>query len=228
LDLVRKIVGTGAIRCLTVHCRTRNQRMREPATVERLTSIVKLCRELDPELAVIQNGDCTGRDAAIGVRALTGCDSVMIATAAESNLSCFRTGQLADANSELIPKYAKLAYYLDNQWGNAKHCLAQFKSPPSVAPPGANKSAKKIFRDILAKAKTYDDLSACFDGVEGGEEVLKEIKAILEGREGLPAIDTTLASEELPDTFTIPSSLPGATSPHIVETEPLAPTLLAV
>lgn len=72
LSLVRKIVETRAVRCLTVHCRTRNMRMNERAKVERLTSIVKLCRELDPDLAVIQNGDCTGRHAARDVRALTG------------------------------------------------------------------------------------------------------------------------------------------------------------
>lgn len=72
LSLVRKIVETGAVRSLTVHCRTRNMRMTERAKVERLTSVVKLCRELDPQLAVVQNGDCVGRDAAVAVRELTG------------------------------------------------------------------------------------------------------------------------------------------------------------
>lgn len=32
----------------------------------------------------------------------------MIATAAESNLSCFRAGPLVDAASELVPSYARL------------------------------------------------------------------------------------------------------------------------
>jgi len=182
LSLVRKIVDTRSVRCLTVHCRTRNMRMNEKAHVKRLTSIVKLCRELDPELAVIQNGDCVGRDAAAEVRTLTGCDSVMIATAAESNLSCFRAGPLADAAAELIPAYARLAYYFDNTWGNSKHCLSQFKSPPAVAPPGANKSAKRQFREVLAKAKSYDGIAEHIGGVDGGEEVLKAVSEALAAR----------------------------------------------
>lgn len=72
LDLVRKIVETKAVRALTVHCRTRSMRMKEKAMPERLASIVKLCRELDPELAVIQNGDSVDRDMATGIRKLTG------------------------------------------------------------------------------------------------------------------------------------------------------------
>ena len=47
-------------------------RMKEKAMPERLASIVNLCRELDPELAVIQNGDCVDRDMGDGIRALTG------------------------------------------------------------------------------------------------------------------------------------------------------------
>ncbi|KAG8895955.1 hypothetical protein FRB99_000248, partial [Tulasnella sp. 403] len=182
LDLVKKIVETRAVRALTVHCRTRNMRMREKAMVERLTSIVELCRKLDSDLAVIQNGDCTDRTAAAGVRTLTGCDSVMIATAAESNPSCFRSGPLADAVSEVVPKYTRLAHYLDNAWGNSKHCLAQFKSPPDVAPPGQDKSAKKNFRELLSKAKKYDDLADFVGGLEGGESVLQEVEEALAAR----------------------------------------------
>ncbi|KAG9027748.1 hypothetical protein FRB95_007407 [Tulasnella sp. JGI-2019a] len=202
LDLVRKIVETGAVRCLTVHCRTRNMRMTERAQVERLTSIVKLCQELDPELAVIQNGDCTGRDAGKVVRELTGCDSVMIATAAESNLSCFRGGPLADAASELIPSYARLAYFLGNIWGNSKHCLSQFKSPPAVAPAGASKSAKRQFREVLAKAKTYEGISEHIGGIDGGEEVLASVSSALGARERQPVSDAPSVDE--PSTTTDP------------------------
>lgn len=46
--------------------------MKEAAMPEKLTPIVNLCRELDPELAVLQNGDCVDRAAAMGVRKLTG------------------------------------------------------------------------------------------------------------------------------------------------------------
>ena len=72
LDLVRKIIETKTVRALTVHCRTRSMRNGERALLERLVPIVKLCRELDPDLAVIQNGDCVSRDSAQAVRDLTG------------------------------------------------------------------------------------------------------------------------------------------------------------
>lgn len=72
MELVRKIVGTGAIRCLTVHCRTRAMRKTEKAMPERLKAVVDLCRELDPELAVVQNGDCFSRDDAAPIRQMTG------------------------------------------------------------------------------------------------------------------------------------------------------------
>ncbi|KAG8961334.1 hypothetical protein FRC03_005508 [Tulasnella sp. 419] len=183
LELVRKIVTTGAIRCLTVHCRTRTMRMSHRAEVERLTSIVKLCRELDPELAVIQNGDCVSREAAVKVRELTGCDSVMIATAAESNLSCFREGPLADANTELIPKYVRLASYFGNAWGNSKHCFSQFKSPASVAPVRTTKDEKKNFRERLSQAKYYPDLVPLIGALEGGKEFLDELNVLLAERE---------------------------------------------
>ncbi|KAG8878779.1 hypothetical protein FRB98_005992 [Tulasnella sp. 332] len=234
LSLVRKIVETRAVRCLTVHCRTRNMRMTEKAQVERLTSIVKLCRELDPNLAVIQNGDCTGRDAAKNVRALTGCDSVMIATAAESNLSCFREGPMADAASELIPSYARLAYFLNNGWGNSKHCLSQLKSPPSVAPAGASKSAKRQFREVLSKAKTYDGISEHIGGIDGGEEVLESVSSALATRERQLSevhseeILSTATDAEHPEPERPPRS-PRNVAHDLFEVEgAIAPALLAV
>ncbi|KAG8899187.1 hypothetical protein FRC00_001797 [Tulasnella sp. 408] len=222
LALVRKIVETKAVRALTVHCRTRNMRMREAAMVEKLIPIVKLCRELDPELAVLQNGDCVDRAAAMGVRKLTGCDSVMIATAAESNLSCFLDGPVVDAATELIPKYTRLAYYFDNSWGNSKHCLSQFKSPPSVAPPGAKKSAKKEFRATLASAKTYANLSEFIGGIEGGEEVLKEVEEVLAAREQAKDVSRLLEVVQTDAQGTAPV---GEQPPSLSTTIPPAPAL---
>ncbi|KAG8975165.1 hypothetical protein FRC05_006333 [Tulasnella sp. 425] len=220
LTLVRKIVETKAVRALTVHCRTRNMRMKEAAMPEKLTPIVNLCRELDPELAVLQNGDCVDRAAAMGVRKLTGCDSVMIATAAESNLSCFQDGPVVDAATELIPKYARLAYYFDNGWGNSKHCLSQFKSPPSVAPAGAKKSAKKEFRATLASAKTYTDLSEFIGGIEDGEEVLKEVEQVLEAREQAVAASRLLEVVRPDTTEPAPSKDVPEPSPPVIPPPP--------
>ncbi|KAG8921881.1 hypothetical protein FRC01_014788 [Tulasnella sp. 417] len=49
--------------------------------------------------------------------------------------------------------------------------------------PGAKKSAKKEFRATLASVKTYADLSEFIGGIEGGEEVLKEVEQVLIARE---------------------------------------------
>eukprot|EP00914_Ancora_sagittata_P018006 GHVO01035544.1.p1 GENE.GHVO01035544.1~~GHVO01035544.1.p1 ORF type:complete len:248 (+),score=14.26 GHVO01035544.1:3-746(+) len=87
LKLVERVVGTG-INCLTVHCRTRNMR-RERALVARLKEIVDFVRGLGRDVAVIENGDCVGYEDARRIIALTGADSVMIATAAETNPTVF-------------------------------------------------------------------------------------------------------------------------------------------
>jgi tRNA-dihydrouridine synthase 2 len=71
LKLVERIAGTG-INCLTIHCRTRNQRMREPATIERLREIVHFVRGLGKDIAIIANGDCLNYEDAKRVRAVTG------------------------------------------------------------------------------------------------------------------------------------------------------------
>jgi tRNA-dihydrouridine synthase 2 len=70
LKLVERIVGTG-INALTVHCRTRNQRMREPATIERLREIVEFVEGLGKNVAVIANGDCQSFEDAKRVRDVT-------------------------------------------------------------------------------------------------------------------------------------------------------------
>lgn len=71
LKLVERIVNTG-ISALTVHCRTRNMRDKDRAVVERLREIVDFVAGLGKNIAVIENGDCTGLDDAKRIRELTG------------------------------------------------------------------------------------------------------------------------------------------------------------
>ena len=59
LELMERIVNTG-ISCLMVHCRTRNMRMREKATIERLREIVKFVERMGNGTAVIKNSICLG------------------------------------------------------------------------------------------------------------------------------------------------------------------------
>ena len=126
LKLVERIVDTG-VSCLTVHCRTRNMRMRERATIERLREIVDFVEGMGKGVAVIENGDCLGYEDSKRVREVTGAlfrssrcaphlcflrvagaHSVMIATAAEANPTCFSPTPLKDLELTFVPGYIRL------------------------------------------------------------------------------------------------------------------------
>jgi tRNA-dihydrouridine synthase 2 len=105
--LVERIVKTG-INCLTIHCRTRNMRPREPALIHRLKEIVDFVRSLGRDVAVIENGDCVGFEDARRIRAITGADSVMMATAAEANPTAFSPNPLTSLEDTFILPYLRL------------------------------------------------------------------------------------------------------------------------
>jgi tRNA-dihydrouridine synthase 2 len=105
--LVGRIVETG-INCLTIHCRTRSMRPRERALIHRLKEIVDFVRGLGRDVAVIENGDCVGLEDARRIRAITGADSVMIASAAEANPSVFSPTPLTNLEDDLILPYLRL------------------------------------------------------------------------------------------------------------------------
>jgi tRNA-dihydrouridine synthase 2 len=107
LALVERIVNTG-VNCLTIHCRTRNMRPRERALVHRLKEIVDFVKGLGRDVAVIENGDCVGFEDARRIRAITGADSVMIATAAEANPTIFSPHPLTDLDDTFILPYLRL------------------------------------------------------------------------------------------------------------------------
>lgn len=61
----------------------------------------------------------------------------MIATAAESNLSCFRPGPMADAASELVPSYARLVSDNDSHYWTGRLNSSYIARPTSSATAGA-------------------------------------------------------------------------------------------
>ncbi|PAV22671.1 FMN-linked oxidoreductase [Pyrrhoderma noxium] len=178
LKLVERIVNTG-ISTLTVHCRTRNMRPRERALIDRMREIVEFVEGMGKDVAVIENGDCVDRADAIRIRNITGAHSCMIATAAESNPTCFSPEPLSDLIKTFVPNYVRLGRYLDNHFSNTRFCAVTFK--------GANKELTKSERhklhDKLSRAKSYDDLDEFVGGVWNGEEEMAEIKRIIESRE---------------------------------------------
>ncbi|KAJ8495306.1 hypothetical protein ONZ45_g12909 [Pleurotus djamor] len=184
LKLVERIVNTG-VSTLTVHCRTRNMRDREPAMVERLREIVDFVKGMGKGTAVVENGDCQGWEDGRRIRALTGAHSVMVARAAEANPSCFSSTPLQDVEKTLVPSYIRLAEYLDNHWGLTKFCVNQF----NAAHVEVRKADAKLLRQALSKSKSYTDptLKEIFaPDAPTGEEELNAIIAAIHAREEAP------------------------------------------
>lgn len=143
--LVRKLCATG-ITGLTIHCRTTPMRPRERAIREQLKMIADICRENG--VACLMNGDVTNRAEAENLINEYGVDGAMIATAAESNPSCFRsiaTGGLAPWE-EAVEQYIKTCFEVENRWGNTKFLLTQMI-------PGK----KAVYREVMS-AKSYQQV----------------------------------------------------------------------
>ncbi|PFH49058.1 hypothetical protein AMATHDRAFT_76421 [Amanita thiersii Skay4041] len=177
LKLVERIINTG-VSCLTVHCRTRNMRDREPALIERLREIVDFVEGMGKGVAVVENGDCTGWEDARRVREATGAHSIMIARGAESNPTCFSETPLQDLERVLWPSYLRLARYLDNYWGLTKFCIAQFKGQYVTM----KKSEATQLRKTLSQSKSYDSVADMVGNEWTGEEVFQEIVQAIKAR----------------------------------------------
>ncbi|KAI0030961.1 hypothetical protein K488DRAFT_71767 [Vararia minispora EC-137] len=181
--LVERIVNTG-VNCVTIHCRTRSMRKTEPARIERMKEIVDFVHGLGKDVAVIQNGDCIGYEDARRIRAITGADSVMIATAAESNPSIFSSKPLADLEENLIPSYLRLAKFLDNHWSLTKFCLGQFKGTRDKS----TKAANKAVRQAIVRARSYAEVESIASGQLTGEDEFREIEHALASRVHRPPL----------------------------------------
>ena len=123
-SLVSRLCKTG-ITGLTIHCRTTPMRPRERAIRDELRMIGSICRAHG--VACLMNGDVRDRDQGVVLAAEYGVDGGMIATAAESNPSAFRTreqGGLAPWR-EVVLDYLRLALSVENKWGNTKFFLSQ-------------------------------------------------------------------------------------------------------
>jgi tRNA-dihydrouridine synthase 2 len=83
-------------------------RPRERSLVHRLKEIVDFVKGLGRDVAIIRNGDCVGFEDARRIRAITGADSVMIATASEANPTVFSPHPLGDLEDTFILPYLRL------------------------------------------------------------------------------------------------------------------------
>ncbi|KAG6857291.1 hypothetical protein H0H87_006484 [Tephrocybe sp. NHM501043] len=210
IKLVERIINTG-ISALTVHCRTRNMREKDRATIERLREIVDFVEGMGKGIAVIENGDCLGWNDVERVRSVTGAHSVMIARAAESNPSCFSPTPLEDIEHTLVPSYLRLSRYFDHNWGLTKFCVAQLKAQHVKV-----KKAEAIaMRQALAQSKDFsgmENVVGTWTGKEEFDEIARAIEVNPPHEHRLPALHPTKEPSEEQETPEI--TPPGTLNPE--------------
>ncbi|WFD35886.1 tRNA-dihydrouridine(20) synthase [NAD(P)(+)] [Malassezia cuniculi] len=133
--LVEQIVRTRTVRAITIHCRTKEMRPREPALIHRFKStaehIAKIAQETGQSVPVVYNGDCFGSEEVERIRNLTGASAVMMARAAEANPSCF-AAQRECAATVIGPQWLRYAVWSNNPFGNTKYCVTLLAFTPSA------------------------------------------------------------------------------------------------
>ncbi|KAL3423567.1 tRNA-dihydrouridine(20) synthase [Phlyctema vagabunda] len=162
-SLVRKLCATG-ITGLTIHCRTTPMRPRERAIREQLKMIADICREAG--VACLMNGDVENRKQAEELIQEFGVDGAMIATAAETNPSCFRP-EGGSPWKEVVEQYLKTAMEVENRYGNTKYLLNHIV-PGKMA----------VYKEMCS-ARSYSQLCKIF-GFEHLEAQATEIDKKLE------------------------------------------------
>jgi tRNA-dihydrouridine synthase 2 len=167
--LVQQLCTTG-IHALTLHCRTTPMRPRERAIRDQLKMVVETCHEAG--VACVMNGDVTSREEAVKLMEEFGADGAMIATAAETNPSCFRAqadGGIASWE-EAVKEYVKICMEVENRWGNTKYLLGQMV--PGKAPAYKLMTRTKSYSELV-KSLGYDSEPEYVDLATKTDQVLE-------------------------------------------------------
>ena len=153
--LVKRLCATG-ITGLTVHCRTTPMRPRERAIRAQLRMIAGVCRGAG--VACVMNGDVKDRDEAVQLMEEYGVDGAMIATAAEKNSSCFRSGTEGGLVPwrQVVDSYMRTAISVGNRYGNTKFLLAQLI--PGKAEEQRKVTASKSYRQACLALGMDDEV----------------------------------------------------------------------
>ncbi|ORX88967.1 FMN-linked oxidoreductase [Basidiobolus meristosporus CBS 931.73] len=144
-----KLLATTGIKAIGVHCRTKDERPREPGHWDYFTDIVKAL-----DIPVIANGDVFKYEDIARVKEMTNVSSVMIARGAQNNVSIFRKEGLLPIREVMI-QYIKNAIKIDNVFANTKYTLMQML---------AEDTKSDEFKG-LQKSKTHEQLCKEF-GIE--------------------------------------------------------------
>lgn len=143
----------------------------------------------------------------------------MIATAAEANPTCFSSSPLVDLEETFVPSYLRLvrvltrsilkhwlnsmqARYLDNHWSLTKFCAQQFKAQHV----NFKKPRQQQYREVLSKARGYDDVTELVGNWTGEEEFRQVVEAI-KSRTSPPSLEP---SETAAEAVTLAVELPSS------------------
>ncbi|PYH47930.1 tRNA-dihydrouridine(20) synthase (NAD(+)) [Aspergillus saccharolyticus JOP 1030-1] len=152
--LVERLVRTG-ITGLTVHCRTPPMRPRERAIRDQLRMVRDICHEAG--VACLVNGDVANKDDGLALMQEYGVDGAMIATAAEANLSAFRTAAEGGLLpwKEMVRDYMQACLECENRFGNTKYLLNIFV--PGKAPESHRAKTARTYVDTCL-ALGFEDM----------------------------------------------------------------------
>ncbi|OJJ99400.1 hypothetical protein ASPACDRAFT_120785 [Aspergillus aculeatus ATCC 16872] len=207
--LVSRLVKTG-ITGLTIHCRTPPMRPRERAIRDQLCMIRDICHEAG--VACVVNGDVANKEDGLALMQEYGVDGAMIATAAEANMSAFRT----EAEGGLLPwkemvhDYMQFCLESENRFGNTKYLLNIFV--PGKSPEAHRfKSARTYvdtchalgFEDLIPAATRVDEILGLADKTtnknnDTSDAVSKAVRNALEKNETARAAGNGGASRSKP------------------------------
>lgn len=206
LKLVEQIVRTRTIRALTIHCRTKPMRPREPALLDRFREVAAhvaaVARETGQDVPVVCNGDCFGVSDVEAYRALTGASAVMMARGPEMNPSCFQLKRQCVAR-DIAPQWLRYAAYFDNPFGNTKYCVTQlaFTTTAGAKDVDAERVSslpKRVLVDMrasLSHSKTHEDMAKALGMAwpVDTNDVLTPLDDALAARASTPATSAALS-----------------------------------
>ncbi|CAG8477677.1 11303_t:CDS:10 [Diversispora eburnea] len=139
IELCKMIESTG-VSAITVHCRTRDERPKDPGHWDIFKDIVE-----NTSIPIIANGDVFQRSDIDKLKEMSNVSSIMIARAAQINVSIFR-------KEGMLP-LEEVSMEVDNNWANTKYTLMQMHADHS----------KELKHMKLTYAKSYEEICKIYN-----------------------------------------------------------------